>query len=278
MNRRRFLKRAALGTVGTALMGGAYTLLEAKWCRVTRRAVSLANLPRPFEGTTVAYLSDIHHGPYVPRSYVRDVVAMANALKPDIVALGGDYCHAGKRFIAPAIEELGRLRGRLGRFSVLGNHDHWAGLAESIAGLEEAKIPLLRNSGAWVEKGGRRLRIAGVGDLWTDRADVAAAIGDEATPGDAVVLLSHNPDVAETLRDPRVGLMLSGHTHGGQVYLPGYGAPVVPSAYGQKYLNGLVRGPACPVYIGRGVGTVTVPVRFCCRPEIVLLTLTAAPA
>jgi len=93
-----------------------------------------------------------------------------------------------------------------------------------------------------------------------------------------VVLLSHNPDVAENLRDPRVGLMLSGHTHGGQVYLPGYGAPIVPSAFGQKYLQGLVRGPACPVYISRGVGTVSPPVRLFCRPEIVLLTLTAGQA
>jgi len=278
MNRRRFFKRAAIGAAGAAVVGGVYPFLEAKWCRVTRRAVRLANLPGPFEGTTVAFLSDIHHGPYVPRSYVRDVVAMANALEPDIVALGGDYCHAGSRFVAPALEDLGGLRARLGRFAVLGNHDHWDGLAESKAGLERAGIPLLRNSGAWVEKGGKRLRVAGVGDLWTDRQDVSGAIGDETTPDDAVVLLSHNPDVAENLRDPRVGLMLSGHTHGGQVYLPGYGAPIVPSAFGQKYLQGLVRGPACPVYISRGVGTVSPPVRLFCRPEIVLLTLTAGQA
>jgi hypothetical protein len=205
--------------------------------------------------------------------YIRSVVAMTNALKADLVLLGGDYCYRGPRFIAPALEELGKLKAPMGRFAVLGNHDHWDGLQESIDGLEEAGTPLLRNSGAWVEKGLARLRIGGVGDLWCDDQDIDAALGD-ATTSDAVLLLSHNPDVAETLRDPRVGLMLSGHTHGGQVIVPFFGAPIVTSAYGQKYLHGLIKGPACNVFISRGVGTVGVPFRLFCRPEVVLLTLT----
>jgi predicted MPP superfamily phosphohydrolase len=272
MNRRKFLKRVAIGSV---VAGGVYPLLEAKWCRVNRVTVGIPHLPAPFEGTTVAVLTDVHHGPFVPRWYVRDVVAMTNSLKPDLVALVGDYCHDGTRYIAPALEDLGKLQGRLGRFAALGNHDHWDGFFESVAGLEEAKIPLLRNSGTWLEKGSARLRICGVGDLWTDRVDVGEALGD-ATEQDAVIMLSHNPDVAETNRDPRVGLMLSGHTHGGQVVVPFYGAPRVPSRYGQKYLNGLVQAPHCQVFISRGVGTVTPPVRLLCPPEVVFLTLTRA--
>jgi predicted MPP superfamily phosphohydrolase len=198
---------------------------------------------------------------------------MTNRLKPDIVALGGDYCHSGTRFIAPALEDLGGLRARMGRFAVLGNHDHWDGYKESVEGLEEARIPLLRNSGTWVEKGGARLRIGGVGDLWTDKQDIKSAIGD-ATGGDAVILLSHNPDLAESMVDDRVGLMLSGHTHGGQVVVPCFGAPCVPSAFGQKYLRGMVAGPRCRVFVGRGVGTISPPVRLFCRPEVVLITLT----
>ncbi len=271
INRRKWATRAAIGSV---VLGGVYPFLEAKWLGVTRRTVRLRNLPAPFEGTTVAFLADVHHGPFVPRAYVRHVVATTNALGPDIIALGGDYTHAGHRYIAPVHEDLAGLKARLGRFAVLGNHDHWDGLVESIAGVERSGITLLRNSGAWIEEGGARLRVAGVADLWTGRPDVARAVGDEATGGDAVLLLSHNPDVAETLRDPRVGLMLSGHTHGGQVVIPGYGAPRVPSRYGQKYLRGLVRGPSCPVYVTRGVGTITPPVRLFCRPEVVLLTLT----
>jgi predicted MPP superfamily phosphohydrolase len=271
MTRRKWLKRAAIGAAGLAGLG-VYPLLEAKWCRLRRATVGVPNLPAAFEGTTVAFLSDVHHGPFVPRSYVRSIVAMTNDLKPDLVLLGGDYCHAGTRYVAPVHEDLGRLKARLGRFAVLGNHDHWDGLTESIDGLEAAGIPLLRNRGVWLEKGSARLRVGGVGDLWTDRPDVLGALGD-ATDRDATIVLSHNPDVAETLVDPRVGLMLSGHTHGGQVVVPFYGAPRVPSMYGQKYLQGPVRGPACDVFVSRGVGTISPPVRLFCRPEVVLLTL-----
>jgi uncharacterized protein len=274
MDRRKWLKRAAIGSL---VLGGAgiYPFLEAKWCRLRRVSVSLPNLPKPFEGTTVAFLSDVHHGPFVPRAYVRSIVEMTNALKPDLVLLGGDYCHHGPQYIAPVHEDLGKLEARIGRFAVLGNHDHWDGYKESVEALEAAKIPLLRNAGVWVEKGLARLRIGGVADLWCDKPDVARALGD-ATDRDASIVLSHNPDVAETLRDPRVGLMLSGHTHGGQVVIPFYGAPCVPSSYGQKYLHGLVRGPSCDVFVSRGVGTISPPVRLFCRPEVVLLTLTGS--
>ena len=99
-----------------------------------------------------------------------------------------------------------------------------------------------------------------------------SALGD-ATTNDGVILLSHNPDFAEMVHDSRVGLMLSGHTHGGQVVIPGFGAPIVPSRYGQKYLGGLVQGPSWQVFVSRGIGTVSPPIRFSCRPEIVLITL-----
>ncbi len=270
MNRRRWIKGVA---IASGLVGVTYPFLEAKWCRVTRVTVGLPNLGEPFHGTTIAFLADIHHGPFVPLSYVRDIVAMTNALNPDMILLGGDYCHTGPRFIAPALEELGKLKGPMGRFAVLGNHDHWDGLKESVDGLEAAGIPLLRNSGLWVERGSSKLRIGGVGDLWCDKQDIASALGD-ATTRDATIVLSHNPDVAETLKDTRVGLMLSGHNHGGQVVMPVIGSPWVSSAYGQKYIQGLVRGPACNVYITRGVGTVGPPGRMNCRPEIVLFTLT----
>ena len=187
-------------------------------------------------------------------------------------------CTAHDTYIAPGIDELGKLKGTFGRFAVRGNHDNqdYHGRRSfrplSQAALAEAKLPDLNNTGVWIERGGARLRICGVGDLWTDHQDLEAALGD-ATERDAVVLLSHNPDFVETIRDPRVGLVLSGHTHGGQIVLPGYGAPIVPSRYGQKYLYGLVEGPTCPVFVTRGVGTVTPPVRFLCRPEVVLITL-----
>jgi len=277
MNRRKFVKMAIGATLAVGTAGAAYPFLEAKWCRVLRRTLQVPKLPSPFEGMKVAFLSDVHHGKFVPLSYIRHAVDLANAFKPDLVLLGGDYVTKDRKYITPGIAELGKLRAKMGRFGVLGNHDFWEGLEESKASLASSGITEVTNRGVWLERGGERLRIAGVGDLWTDEQDLDAALGD-ATDRDAVLLLSHNPDFAENFEDDRVSLMLSGHTHGGQVVVPGYGAPIVPSAYGQKYLHGLVQGPSCRVFVTRGVGTVTPPVRFLCRPEVVLLTLTRLEA
>ena len=197
---------------------------------------------------------------------------MTNALAPDLILLGGDYVHRHPRYIAPGIAELGKLQSRLGRFAVLGNHDNWEDGPATKTALAASGITELTNTGVWLTREGTRLRICGVGDLWTDGQDLDAALGS-ASDDDAVILLSHNPDYVETLSDRHVGLVLSGHTHGGQVVVPGYGAPIVPSRYGQKYVRGLVQGPTCPVFITRGVGTISPPVRFCCRPEVVLITL-----
>jgi predicted MPP superfamily phosphohydrolase len=279
MDRRKFLRLGGLATLSSVITGGlVYPFLEAKWCQVVRHAIRLPNLPRPFQGTTIALLADVHHGPFVPMAYVQHVVAMTNSLRPDIVALVGDYVHRHAVYIGPAITELGTLNATVGRFAVRGNHDNenYHGHDDfrllSQEALADAKIPDLNNQGIWLERRGSRMRICGVGDLWTDRQDLEAALGD-AAENDAVLLLSHNPDFVETITDRRVGLVLSGHTHGGQIMMPGLGAPIVPSRYGQKYLHGLVQGPCCRVFVSRGVGTISPPIRFLCRPEIVLITL-----
>jgi predicted MPP superfamily phosphohydrolase len=279
MTRRKFLKKTGLIALGSVTAGlGIYPFLEAKWCRLSQQTITVPNLPSAFRGTTVALLADVHHGPFVPLAYVRHIVSMTNSLKPDLVLLAGDYVHYHQSYIAPGINELGKLEARLGRYAVLGNHDNHNYRDNrdfqpfSLAALARAGLTSLNNSGIWLERDGARLRLSGVGDLWTDRQDLDTALGN-ATLGDAVILLSHNPDFAEILGDRRVGLVLSGHTHGGQVVLPGLGAPIVPSRYGQKYLHGLVQGPSCQVFVTRGVGTITPPVRFLCRPEIVLITL-----
>ncbi|GAG45684.1 unnamed protein product, partial [marine sediment metagenome] len=203
---------------------------------------------------------------FVPLVYVRHVVRTVNRLRPDAVCLCGDYVHRDRKYIAPCIQELGRLESRLGSYAVLGNHDHWEGANEVRAALARHRIPDLTNRGLWLENQGERIRLCGVGDLWEDQQDLDAAL-EEAERGDTTLLLSHNPDYAEQIHDERVGLVLSGHTHGGQVVLPFAGAPLIPSRYGEKYLHGLVRTRATQVFVSRGIGTITPPVRFRCRPE-----------
>jgi predicted MPP superfamily phosphohydrolase len=278
MKRRAFLKWAVRGTLGTSLLGVGYARFEATWVRITRHTVAVPRLPAPFVGKTVALLTDPHHGPFNSLSYLRSVVALTNGLAPDLVALGGDYVHgpSERSCLDPCLRTFGELRAPLGVYAVPGNHDHWNSGRDVRRAFRENGILDVTNDGRWVEVGGSRLRLAGVDDLWTGKQDLDAALGS-ATEADACLLLSHNPDYAETLTDPRVGLVLSGHLHGGQITLPGLGYARVPSRYGLKYLAGLVRAPHTQVFVSRGLGTITLPFRFCCRPEINLLTLAAGP-
>jgi uncharacterized protein len=271
--RRKFLKRGLAAAAGLGAAGLGYTLFEAGWLQVRAMTISVPQLPRSFQGTTIAFLSDIHHGRFTGIDYIDDAVRTTNALSPDLVLLGGDYTHRTNHYAEPCMQALGRLKSRLGTYGVMGNHDHYYGIGTARRSMTAAGIVELTNEGVWLERRGERLRIAGVGDLWEDEQDLAAALAD-TQPHETSILVSHNPDFVEGITDRRVGLVLSGHTHGGQVVLPVVGAPLVPSRYGQKYLYGLVKTPDTQVYVTRGVGTVTPPVRFCCRPEIALITIT----
>lgn len=275
MTRRDFLTGILATASATPIAAAAYGVFESTWLKVDRQTLPLPRLPKAFDGLTVAFLTDIHHGPFTPLDYVLDVVRTTQMLRPDLIVLGGDYTLKKPRYIGPCFEVLSELKAPLGVYGVLGNHDYWQGLDETRQGFASARIVDLTNRGVWFEKKGERFRLAGIDDLWMGRRDLASALGD-ATAADACLLISHNPDVAETLRDPRVGLMLSGHTHGGQVLVPGLGAPFVPSHYGTKYLKGFVKAPVTHVYVSRGLGLVGGPIRLGSRPELTLITLRSA--
>lgn len=273
--RRRFLRRALWGSVG--LVGGTagYGFYEASQIRVRRQTVAVPRLPDRFAHKTIAVLADLHHGPFVGLEFIRRAVALAQGLAADAYALVGDFAHKGTHAaeqLPPCVRELARLTAPLGVFAVPGNHDLPDGgrlYREAVAG---TGITDLTNRAVRVPLGSEAVWLAGVDDLWWGKPNLAAALRD-VPAGAAVVLLSHNPDFAELHPDPRVGLVLSGHTHGGQAYLPGVGAAWLPSRFGDKYRAGLVRGPASQVFVSRGLGEAGVPVRLNCPPEINLLEL-----
>jgi uncharacterized protein len=274
MNRRIFLKAAIAAVVPAPIAAASYGLFEASWVQIERPVVQMPQLPRAFDGLRVAFLTDIHHGPFTSLDFITSVVRTTLTLQPDVIVLGGDYSYRDVKYIRPCFEVLSKLQAPLGVFGVLGNHDYKYGLEETRSAMAEAGVVELTNAGLWLKRRGARLRLGGVDDLWYGQPDARPALGD-ATAADACLLVSHNPDFAETLRDHRVGLVLSGHTHGGQGVVPGGGAPFVPSRYGEKYLKGLVEAPATTVYISRGLGTVAGPMRYNSRPELTLLTLRA---
>ena len=275
-SRRKFLRRAAVAFVG---IGGAATLdawvIEPRGIAVERRSVPIRGLHAAMDGFRIVLVSDTHCGPWTRPSFVRKAVALANAQEPDAVLLLGDYCHRHRRYIEPGIAPFAALEAKEAVLGVLGNHDHWEDAKQTRQELARAGVADLTNRSVVLARGDGRLAIGGVDDLWTGDQEPERAFA-HVPPGVPRILMSHNPDYAETLPEGlRVDLMVSGHTHGGQVWLPLRGAPLLPSRYGQKYRAGMVEGPACRVYVTRGIGTISPPVRFLCRPELTVLTLTA---
>jgi predicted MPP superfamily phosphohydrolase len=261
----------------TGLAGAttAYRFWEASQIRIRRAIVSLPHLPRAFAGKTIGVLADFHHGPFVGIDFIREAVRLANGLRPDLFALVGDFAHQGTHAaeqLPPCLEVVSQLVAPLGVFAVPGNHDmkNAGRVYQNL--VQQTTLTDLTNRSIRLSMGGESLWLAGVDDLWWGKPDLHAALR-RVPEGSAVVLLCHNPDFAEDTPDSRVGLILSGHTHGGQVHLPGLGSPFIPSKYGDKYRRGLVQGPASQVYITRGLGESVVPLRLNSPPEINLLTL-----
>lgn len=273
MDCRRFLK------LGRDLVGAYVDARhhEPYWLQVHEQPVALVGLPPGLDGLRIVQLSDLHLGPWVPLDYLQRALALANSLRPELIVLTGDYVRRSRRNISPICAALAQLEAPLGVYSVFGNHDWWEdkNLVFSREQVARAGIVDLTNRGVSIGRGGGELWLAGVADLWTGHPDLGQALVG-APAGQPVVLLSHNPSFIAQVHDPRVKLMLSGHTHGGQVNLPLLGPLVVSLRHGNKYAAGLVPAGATQVYVTRGVGMAVLPFRFRCRPEVTVLTLRAS--
>lgn len=287
LNRREFLARSTAGATAavTGSVGSYATLVEPARLYVREYTIPVKGLPAVFDNLRIAHVSDTHYGPYVALSFVQEAIGRANELNPDLVLLTGDFVHFTPRSVEDGIGVLAGVEARLGAAAVMGNHEHWEGAEACRERFSQIGMPLLENRAMYVtaqgltdapKAGEPSFCLAGVGDLWEGEVLLDETLKD--APADVpCIMLSHNPDVAEMLKaHHRVDLMLSGHTHGGQVSLPVVGPLVVPSEYGEKYLGGLCQGPRCPVVVSRGVGVAGIPVRFGVPPEIGLITLRCA--
>lgn len=274
LSRRQFLKGAI--AMGAAGLVADSVLLEPRHVVVERKTIAINDLPDAFDGFRICQITDVHHGPFTGLGFIKEVVEKVNSLNPGLVVLTGDYVDHSSKYIVPAVSALCRLKSSNGVLAVLGNHDHWmdANLTQEV--FNRYNVPVITNSHKLIEIKDKAICVAGVGDLMEDSQDLKAAF--YGVPADIPrILLSHNPDYAESMpASERVDLVLAGHTHGGQVRMPFSIAPITMSRYGQKYAGGLVRSASRQVYVSRGIGVVGLPVRFNCPPEITIITLTKA--
>ncbi|HEX2091518.1 MAG TPA: metallophosphoesterase [Longimicrobiaceae bacterium] len=272
---RKILSAAALGA---GALGAYAFLVEPRWLELTRPRIHVRGLHPSLEGMRIALLTDLHAGDGTPLSLIRRACRMAMAERPDLVALTGDFAADDEAGFARVLGALGCLDAPLGVYAVPGNHDYVVGIDTWHRQVgAHPRITNLTNAAFLREVNGARLCIAGVDDYSLGKPQLEMLPQPEKR--DFTLLLAHDPDQAERARRAydRVDLVLSGHTHGGQVRLPWVGAMKNPAQHDDLYEEGLRRRPWTQVYVSRGVGTVHLPVRFLCRPEVAVLELTGSP-
>ncbi|MBK5106682.1 MAG: metallophosphoesterase [Anaerolineales bacterium] len=269
MNRREFLKVGGLAVGAGLITATSYLAIndESQDPVVDRIPLAIKNLHPTLEGFTIVQITDVHLYPMTQPDLVEKSVIMANELNPDLVVLTGDYVWQELAAIDELAPILAGLNAKYGVFSTLGNHDYWLDADVITAAMESAGLPVLINQGLSIQHGKGTIYIAGLDDGWSGKPDLNKTL-DRADPAEPVILLCHEPDLADRYSlDGRVNVQLSGHTHGGQIRIPGIGALILPYL-GRKYDLGLYRVNDMLLYTNRGLGVISEPVRLNCPPEI----------
>lgn len=251
----------------TVLVVG-YMFIEPYWIETKEITIESSQIPANFDGKKIVFLSDIHAGPLFSQERVDNLVNQVNALHPDLVLLGGDYVSGEDEYINTTVESLSKLQAPYGVYAVLGNSDpqYYSWIA-----LENSKTIIdIGNMGDWIGNNDGKIRICGLG-AENDRQDQEDALGD-ATASDFVILLKHEPDYFPEVDKSTVDLVLSGHTHGGQVTFFGLYAPYLPPN-GQEYITGTYKEGNSTLIVSNGIGTVNLPMRFFARPQIIVVNL-----
>lgn len=279
--RRRFIRLAA--TAGVAALAADTTLLEPNRPCIVRKEIALRRWPARLEGFTVALLSDFHYDPYFSVHPLRSAIGMVNGLRADLIVLTGDFVSvpwfgdpaAGASAAEPCAQLLRQMQAPHGLWAVMGNHDAFTDPDRVTSSLRAAGIQVLSNQSAPIERDGARFWLGGVDDVLGLTADLDATLHN--VPADeASILLAHEPDYADHVARYPVDLQLSGHSHGGQVRVP-FLRPLYLPDLARKYIWGLYTIGGLTLYTNPGLGTVGVPVRMNCPPEITLLTLRRSP-
>jgi uncharacterized protein len=280
LTRRNFFRVAGLSAAALAVYSGE---IARHSLEVREVNVAIRRLPDAFAGMRIVQISDIHFQEYTEAYFLQTVVRQVNALRPEMVVLTGDFVSArplpvrwdaGLAFHCAQI--LRGIECPL-RYAILGNHDAKAGARMVQEALETHHLPVLADAFVPLERDGQRIWLAGLQDALEQHPDVAAAMPPKRQlDREPLILLAHEPDYLDRLEGRPIDLVLSGHTHGGQVRFP-FSPPLWLPALGRKYVHGLFGTAAgIQLYVNRGIGTVGLPFRLRCPPEVTVLTLSRA--
>jgi uncharacterized protein len=268
---------------GAVALAGDSVLLEPNRPRIVRQDFFLPRWPERMNGFTVALLSDFHYDPYFSVHPLHAAIPMVNDLRPHLIVLTGDFVTAplvgDDRKAAFAAEPCARLLRQMtaphGLWAVLGNHDEATDHKHVARALQTENIQVLANQSQAIEGNGARFWLAGVNDVISKTADLSKTLRT-VSANEAVILLAHEPDFADHAAKFPIDLQLSGHSHGGQIRIP-FLPPFYLPTLGKKYVLGTYRVGPLTLYTNAGLGTIGVPARLNCPPEITLLTLRRSP-
>ena len=274
LTRRAFLR---LGIAAPVVAVGAFgwsRFVEPDWIQISRHDVQLLNLPREFDGFRLAHITDLHVGDPSMSYDLNALCDLVSAQNADAIVITGDFISRHRAgFEQELVPGLRRLKAREGAFGILGNHDFWGGKPDLVASaIESANVRELRNSVHTFTRGDSKFHLAGIDDFWHGAPDISGTANQVPT-GEACVVLGHEPDFAlEVAPTGKFGLMLAGHSHGGQIAWP-TGKPIHLPPHCRLFPRGWYDVGAMKLYTNRGIGTVGFPLRFCARPEIAVFTL-----
>jgi predicted MPP superfamily phosphohydrolase len=280
ISRRKFLYTGAAVAAGAALSADGFA--ESNDPHIVRREIALKRLPASFDGFTIAHISDFHYEHHFSVVPIEKAVGMVNGLRPDLIALTGDFITVPifnrARFLRKSAETVIPCAALLSqlhapKYAILGNHDAMANPPLIVHALQDHGIPVLRNRCVPIEHGSARVWLAGIDDLLRGVPRIDETLKG-IPPEEATILLAHEPDFADQAASYPVDLQLSGHSHGGQVWIPGVGAPWLPPM-SRRYPRGLYRVKDLTLYTNMGIGTIRAPIRLNCPPEVTLITLRA---
>jgi predicted MPP superfamily phosphohydrolase len=282
--RRQFLERTAAVAAATPFVAGAYGLLWGRLnLQVTQQPIHLSRLPRAFHGFRIAQLSDIHIGPFMSEDEIRKYVRIANQLKPDLIALTGDFVTWVADPEEAVVRALSDLKAPFGVYGCLGNHDAWARVEDSITELfAQCGVHILRQARTPLRLGGESINLMGIdfansrhmsagkGHMTSQRLEGLEGL---MAPETVNILLSHNPETFDRAAELGIDLSLAGHTHGGQIALEFISPEIAPSRIVTPYVAGLFQQPGGQLYVNRGIGTIAAPMRVGAPPEITVFEL-----